>query len=327
MKNDKYRSLMVTPAFIGARARKFNHDCSQGRVIPLTPAKKASVLVEPLTTEFRPKTTANKEEDKPASRFKTTNSAPGRVRSYRGSENGEKKTLIGKHFLSWNIPGRVIGPGQQDTRKLPLKASHSVPAIISNHRKEKRWPVTPRTNSGERQRALALAQNKVTTLPQINPERKTSRRGSKEYTKEARADKDTDFTRKWLNKLDKEERSMAEDLLKAPSVNIDHSASVKPVLMWSSNATKKVSNASGGPSSTALSRESSRTNILYRTSSVAWRRDSTWLKPRNSTYQTWHGLPCFPVENETSNVAAAYMRPHRRIDPTFIIHPDWGCTT
>lgn len=44
------------------------------------------------------------------------------------------------------------------------------------------------------------------------------------------------------------ERSMAEDLLKAPSVNIDHSASVKPVLMWSSNATKKVSNASGGPS-------------------------------------------------------------------------------
>lgn len=90
---------MVTPAFIGARARKFNHDCSQGRVIPLTPAKKASVLVEPLTTEFRPKTTANKEEDKPASRFKTTNSAPGRVRSYRGSENGEKKTLIGKVFL------------------------------------------------------------------------------------------------------------------------------------------------------------------------------------------------------------------------------------
>ena len=46
------------------------------------------------------------------------------------------------------------------------------------------------------------------------------------------------------------ERSMAEELLKAPSVNIDHSASVKPVLMWSSNA-RKTSNASGVSSQSA----------------------------------------------------------------------------
>ena len=101
MKNEKYRSLMVTPAFIEARERKFEHDFSQGRVIPLTPGKKASVL-RPLALSkesARPKTTAAENDTKLASRLKTTSSAPGRVRTSRGSGNEEKKTLIGKVYF------------------------------------------------------------------------------------------------------------------------------------------------------------------------------------------------------------------------------------
>ena len=99
MKNEKYRSLMVTPAFIEARERKFEHDFSQGRVIPLTPAKKASVLrSSALSKQSRPKTTAAENDTELGSRLKTTNSAPGRVRTSSDDENGDKKMLIGKVY-------------------------------------------------------------------------------------------------------------------------------------------------------------------------------------------------------------------------------------
>ena len=66
-------------------------------------------------------------------------------------------------------------------------------------------------------------------------------------------------------------------------------------------------------------------NILHKTSSVAWRRDSTWLKPIRTSYQSWHGLPTYSLDTGISNAAALYMRPHKKTDSTFTIHPEWGC--
>lgn len=66
------------------------------------------------------------------------------------------------------------------------------------------------------------------------------------------------------------------------------------------------------------------TNILHKTSSVAWRRDSTWLQPTKETYRSWHGLPVYPVNEDISNRTALYVRPHKKLDSSFTIHPEWG---
>jgi len=175
--------------------------------------------------------------------------------------------------------------------------------------------------------SVSDSSRKPSILPSISSD--NDQDSSSSFTKEA---KSRDFDTKWLRKFDKEERRIIEGMLQKPADERNENDAFKQTIQLrcrqKSHDVPSLAGRSGrsrGPVRTYEKAAQSYPNILHKTSSVAWRRDSTWLKPAKSSYQSWHGLPIHQFDKDIANITAMYMRPHKKIDSTFIIHPEWGC--
>ncbi|XP_065067749.1 uncharacterized protein LOC135693252 [Rhopilema esculentum] len=315
MKDQKYRAFMVTPAFIKARERKERNDVSYGRVFPHLESNTLGNVdhrsigkgLDERNTVISPRSI--KVCSAPAPRTKGLNSVVD-------GHPGEPRLDGGNHFLSWKIPDRILSTGNiQGTGIVPKESGHLPNEVAKANQVKMR-----ETSTGTREKP-----KEATASPPDLPRLPSSIRKGNHKSSKKETEKDPhDFAKEWLSRYDKEERHMAEELLNSPSDNILAANAFKPAIAFTKQRPATDGSVlSFSAKQSAVSRLSCRTNILHRTSSVAWRRDSAWLKPTKISYQSWHGLPRYSM-NADVNITSMYMLPHKKQGTCFIIHPEWS---